>query len=207
MASLLRDGRYAPPIPSPLNPTGGLPISTHQYKRNNHSRVGARKPSGLVSPTQRLMRQKAAEAWRSLSSNNTVHSATSATVIRGLKPEMVDISRRQSFVVADRSSWREEEEKLGVDGRAEQPIFFDAFDGGNMGLGIVTMDIEKQPLLRHYDSAPRSKAAAAAAAQNVLPLYEHRPRGPTSLTRRRLILVVGIVCVIMLVSTFWPNKR
>ncbi|RYP91818.1 hypothetical protein DL770_002074 [Monosporascus sp. CRB-9-2] len=61
---------YTPSVPSPLNPN---PESKSLSRRggcsNNRSELialAARKPSGPTSPTQRLMRQKAAFAWRSM---------------------------------------------------------------------------------------------------------------------------------------------
>ncbi|RYP11586.1 hypothetical protein DL765_007686 [Monosporascus sp. GIB2] len=63
-------GAYTPSVPSPLNPNpesespsreGGCSTS-----RSMLVALAARKPSGPTSPTQRLMRQKAAMAWRSM---------------------------------------------------------------------------------------------------------------------------------------------
>ncbi|RYP55843.1 hypothetical protein DL771_012310 [Monosporascus sp. 5C6A] len=61
---------YTPSVPSPLNPN---PESKSPSRRagwgSNRSELialAARKPSGPTSPTQRLMRQKAAAAWRSM---------------------------------------------------------------------------------------------------------------------------------------------
>ncbi|RYO78725.1 hypothetical protein DL766_006191 [Monosporascus sp. MC13-8B] len=63
-------GAYTPSVPSPLNPNPesespgrGDGCST---SRSELVALAARKPSGPTSPTQRLMRQKAAVAWRSM---------------------------------------------------------------------------------------------------------------------------------------------
>ncbi|RYP53908.1 hypothetical protein DL768_001220 [Monosporascus sp. mg162] len=61
---------YTPSVPSPLNPNPeSKSPSRHDGCGSNRGELialAARKPSGPTSPTQRLMRQKAAVAWRSM---------------------------------------------------------------------------------------------------------------------------------------------
>ncbi|KAL7629047.1 hypothetical protein AAE478_000565 [Parahypoxylon ruwenzoriense] len=62
-----RDEAYMPPIPSPLNPLS--PETTpRRFRRGDQYRVARKRTSTEQSPTQILMRQKAAAAWRSMAS-------------------------------------------------------------------------------------------------------------------------------------------
>lgn len=55
---------YQPVVPSPLNPSRiEIPASPPRAPRGR-GRIPARRPNGAISPTERLLRQKAAEAWR-----------------------------------------------------------------------------------------------------------------------------------------------
>ncbi|KAI0834066.1 hypothetical protein F5Y06DRAFT_177723 [Hypoxylon sp. FL0890] len=68
-----RDQGYIPRIPSPLNPLS-TETQPKRHRRNDHSRATKHEQS----PTQRLMRQKAAAAWKSISSDDgaiTNHSS------------------------------------------------------------------------------------------------------------------------------------
>ncbi|RYP69209.1 hypothetical protein DL769_005324 [Monosporascus sp. CRB-8-3] len=62
---------YTPSVPSPLNPNPECKSPSRRDGCSSSSRseliaLAARRPSGPASPTQRLMRQKAAVAWRSM---------------------------------------------------------------------------------------------------------------------------------------------
>jgi hypothetical protein len=62
MANCVNRDAYCPSVPSPLNPAR-LGIPAKPFRPQNAGKP-ARKHSSVVSPTQRLLRQKAAEAWR-----------------------------------------------------------------------------------------------------------------------------------------------
>lgn len=64
MASIMLERSYAPTVPSPLNPTS-CRESPRRSPRQGKTTTRSQKSPVPLSPTQRLLRQKAAAAWRS----------------------------------------------------------------------------------------------------------------------------------------------
>ncbi|KAK6075954.1 hypothetical protein SCUP234_07454 [Seiridium cupressi] len=192
MGSPAREGHYTPVVPSPLNPTNPQ-RPTGPQRRGSYSRTASRKPGAPVSPTQRLMRQKAAAAWRSLAFKSEIPSITSAQIVKAAKPEVVEIARRQSFASEETHF---QDQNVGMGDLGEQLVFVDAFDGGNMGLGIISVGSEKQPLIGNHGY----NTVVVTGAYDALPTHEQRPRRPRILTRQRLSLAVGILCIVGVLS-------
>ncbi|ETS83335.1 hypothetical protein PFICI_05211 [Pestalotiopsis fici W106-1] len=202
MSSRPREGQYRPTVPSPLNPTSPQTLS-RQPKRYSRSRTSFKKGNGPVSPSQKLMRQKAEAAWKSLASRRTVevHSATMEIVTRSAKPKIVQIEPRQSVGPASAAIKKTPSQAYGY---GQQPLFVDAFDGGNMGLGImVETDIEKQSMVAYSDFG----ALKASRPSNVLPSFEYRLRGPTIMTQQRILLTLSMICIMGILSSFFSHKE
>ncbi|CEI69149.1 hypothetical protein FVEN_g4090 [Fusarium venenatum] len=77
---------YAPVFPSPLNPTSHGPENKYgavRIARRRRSRPGRRGPPGSHTLTQRLLRVKAADAWRGhvLSAQVTQYECAEAAAI------------------------------------------------------------------------------------------------------------------------------
>ncbi|KAI5866762.1 hypothetical protein GGS23DRAFT_287542 [Durotheca rogersii] len=65
-----RDEAYMPPVPSPLNPSSPE-TSPRRYRRGDRYRPTFKRGGTELSPTQILMRQKAAEAWKLMATHIT----------------------------------------------------------------------------------------------------------------------------------------
>ncbi|KAI0132740.1 hypothetical protein BJ170DRAFT_680620 [Xylariales sp. AK1849] len=170
---------YTPAIPSPLNPTSPPTPPPRRQSRGSPIR-SARRTSGPVSPTQRLMRQKAAAAWQSLALENAVMSSASAC----------EGGRRQSFAIevepAEKSDIVFEE--------CSQGHLVEGLGFGGMGLDLVALDIEKQALINRDDFG--------AEASSLLPEHEYRQRGPRTAKRGRAWAALGILCIAGVMSVF-----
>ncbi|KAI1079186.1 hypothetical protein F5B20DRAFT_184122 [Whalleya microplaca] len=166
---------YTPNIPSPLNPSSPETLP-RRYGRGCDARV-ARKTSGPLSPTQKLMRQKAAVAWKSMVVRNAV----------------LDLARTREEL--DRH-WGGQETDCGLRGEAADDGFvtLSVEPYQEVDLGVVGIDMEKQPLVETTElrDAGFSKLAGEPCRWNHQPL--------PMLTRRRLVVVVGIVCIVGIVA-------
>lgn len=191
--------RHVPAIPSPLNPT--IPKTpVRQQTRGSYARTGTRKTSGSISLTQRLMRQKAAEAWKSLSARDVVSNVSAATVITGLKPNTAVGSWQSNYPVK-----KEDPQVIEIDigDCREEPMSVNAFDGGGMGLWIVGMNLEKQTLIRYHDKDPLD---GNGALDDAFPSHERRPRSPRLLTIQRILSAIGVLCLAGIMSAIWLRK-
>ncbi|KAF7523889.1 hypothetical protein G7054_g11622 [Neopestalotiopsis clavispora] len=200
-----RQRQYLPAVPSPLNPASPPQTPSRQQRRCGRSRASFKKSNGPISPSQRLMRQKAEAAWKSLASKQRtieVRSATMKTVTRSAKPEIIQIeSRRAKFAVADATV---KKPSLYIKSYTQQALLVDAFDGGNMGLGIMMeMDVEKQ-LMASYSDCDTMKASWPPI---VLPTFDHHIRGPTIMTQQRILMTLGILCFMGVMSSFFSHDK
>ncbi|KAI4603640.1 hypothetical protein KJ359_003456 [Pestalotiopsis sp. 9143b] len=201
-----RDGQYQPAVSSPLNPTCPQDPS-RQQRRCGRSRASFRKPSGPVSPSQRLMRQQAEAAWRSLASKRpaqVVQSATVETVTRSAaRPAVVQIERRQSIAGPEEAAVKKEAEPP-AEHRGRPTLFIDTTDRQQMVLGIlVEDDLEKQQLGPCSDFGTIKRSWL----HHVLPAaLEHRIRGATIMTQQRMLLTVSILCVMAILSAFFSHQ-
>lgn len=148
-----------PSISSPLNPS-----SSETPLRRERRAVRKYEPS----PTQRLMRQKAAAARKLMSSRQSIAANITPTVRDNEKFDIKPATRNDDpFTVQavngiDSSATCEEEECEDID------------------LGVREVDTEKQALVENYRQDWRSAA---------------RTISETSI-KRRLIVVVGVICII-----------
>lgn len=65
MSAVISERSYAPAVPSPLNPASCRMSRLRNSRRGSRIINRAHKPPVTLSPTQRLLRQKAAAAWKS----------------------------------------------------------------------------------------------------------------------------------------------
>lgn len=200
-----RESQYLPAVPSPLNPTYPPQTPSRQQRRCSRSRAAFKKSNGPISPSQRLMRQKAEAAWKSLASKRTmveVRSATMKTVTRSVKPEIIQIeTRRVKSAPADVAVTKA---LPRISGYTQQTLLVDAFDGGNMGLGIMMeTDLEKQ-LMAAYSDFDTMKASWPV---HVLPTFDHHIRGPTIMTQQRILMTLGILCFMGVMSSFFSHEE
>jgi hypothetical protein len=127
------------------------------------------------------MRQKAAEAWRSLALRNAV--MTNQPAFQG--------SGGQSFVAEPHVA------ETDIIQNSPQTLPNEGF--GGMGLGIVMGDMEKQLLVGGDDFGMELSGGLSSA----LPDYARRPRGLRAITRSRLMLALGgIICLMGAISAF-----
>lgn len=206
MSSRPRDKQYLPAVSSPLNPT--CPQDPNrQQRRCSRSLASFRKPSGPVSPSQRLMRQQAEAAWRSLASKRpaqVVQSATVETVTRAAaRPAVVQIERRQSIAGPEEAAVKKQAEPP-AEHRGRPTLYIDTTGRQHIGLGIlVEDDLEKQQLgpCSDFGTIKRSRL------HHVLPAaLEHRIRGPTIMTQQRILLTVAILCAMAILSAFFSHQ-
>ncbi|ORY63238.1 uncharacterized protein BCR38DRAFT_485994 [Pseudomassariella vexata] len=178
---------YTPAIPSPLNPFSLETPAPRRHGRCASSRPRAvRKPGGPISPTQRLMRQKAAAAY--VTQRNAVLDGPYPPFPASLSPPLgnqPDIASREGNI---------EEADIVDDGQhgCSRLGIVDE-NCHEMGLGIVMMDMEKQALVGSCEEF------------GTVPIYdsEHAyrpPRRSRILTKERVLVAAGILCVVGLLS-------
>ncbi|RYP18396.1 hypothetical protein DL767_009845 [Monosporascus sp. MG133] len=208
---------YTPSVPSPLNPNpeskplgrcGGCSSSS----RSELIALAARKPSGPTSPTQRLMRQKAAVAWRSMALQQ--HQQQQRQQEAGFwwspyrdRDADVDVgggyagSSYEIFVMDDEAA-------SSVDVTGAHLGRFDVKSTGNDALPITIpipiplprdcdvegagLDVEKLSLIDDQNGLKRNSDPAFARV--VLP---EQAWYSSAVTKRRALVVIGLLLVIV----------
>ncbi|KAI0008594.1 hypothetical protein F4779DRAFT_429892 [Xylariaceae sp. FL0662B] len=160
---------YSPSIPSPLNPFNPETLPG-RHRRGCDSRF-ARKSSGPLSPTQKLMRQKAAAAWRSMVLRNAV----------------LDLARARREL-----DW-EMGRDIGGDAADDEFVTISIEQHHEVDLDIMGLNTEKQPLVDTKDVGDTSSPELAEEPYR----WNQSMR---VLTTRRLVAVVGMVCVLGILS-------
>jgi hypothetical protein len=170
---------YAPIVSSPLNPESCYEIQTRSVR---HIRIvrNAHRPAVPVSPTQRLLRQKAAAAWRS----ETLHH-----VIKNLD--------------------RKDEARIARIGLELRRYGHPSQRSGSRGEKPSTVDLEsslglppQSQLTLHKDSLPRCDEfrdfrvdlTAASGTITVLQSHERKPRHVIC----RAFLVICLISIFLL---------
>ncbi|KAI1503096.1 hypothetical protein F5X99DRAFT_135253 [Biscogniauxia marginata] len=211
--SSLREVSYTPSVPSPLNPSSLDTPSSRRPRRGSYIRV-ARKMGGQLSPTQRLMRQKAAAAWRSMTLRSVIagYPSINHDINFGVSPPTLTpipvpapapapaptptLVSRQGPTNRDTSdsTMRDEDEQLGIPTGEYHDIDLDA----------VEVDTEKQPLIACEEGRQTGSMAPPSSETAKYSSYK-RTRRSKVLTRRRVLTAVGILCAVGIWTAIRPS--
>ncbi|KAI1104121.1 hypothetical protein F4804DRAFT_207698 [Jackrogersella minutella] len=157
-----REQAYMPYKPSPLNPSNFETLPKQQRRSDQ-----CRSVKHEQSPTQRLMRQKAAAAWRTMSSRDATISSHAQTIAKEVD-EKASAQMEDSCPVRTAAVHYSEDKCHDADVAAQQ------------------IDMEKQTL------ADGNYHRVNWTPKTNYPLH--------LLTAKRLIIAIGILCVIGVLS-------
>ncbi|KAH8681487.1 hypothetical protein BX600DRAFT_23756 [Xylariales sp. PMI_506] len=215
-----RRAPYAPAVSSPLNPTA----STNPPQRSSRRRSGGsdsapsrRQTGGTISPTQRLMRKKAAAAWQSLVVRNAIMVSTKVTMTAALArdedrcrdpasttasgaPDGTKTTKPRAECSKMTAPTAEAGMEAGI--LRSQPSLVDGL--GALGLGIMgAVDSEKPPLIGHWASTSAALSRMSATAK-----YGHlnRPWGPRKATGMRLLMAIGLMFMVGWLTLFCSRQ-
>ncbi|KAI1345037.1 hypothetical protein F5Y15DRAFT_15415 [Xylariaceae sp. FL0016] len=194
---------YAPPIPSPLNPT-----SLHDTPRR-----ARRKGHGPLSPTQKLMRRKAAAAWRSMEllkdpCSPQAHNRGCHGHERSQMTHLPPLTEENPSCEYEEEEEEEEEDDDDVEciEEDEEPLVaMEEYHDGDFVVGVLGADVEKQPLVLEIEYGSEDWridddiVAQAEAGQTPFYPYEkasaERHRPGTRATRQAMT-AAGFICLI-----------
>ncbi|KAI1381900.1 hypothetical protein F4677DRAFT_8390 [Hypoxylon crocopeplum] len=160
------EGTHTPPIPSPLNP-----LSTETSPKRHRRAMRKHEPS----PTQILMRQKAAAAWKSMSSRE-------GPVTNYVQTSNDEVEARRAKQGDGSNLTRTEYDSEAISGE----------ECDDADLDMRQADMEKQALMDH------------GYREGLLSGTTQLPR--MSMTTR-LVVAVGIVCIIGILSAVRAVSR
>ncbi|KAI1640268.1 hypothetical protein F4809DRAFT_476723 [Biscogniauxia mediterranea] len=225
----LREVSYTPSVPSPLNPSSPDMPSSRRSRRGSNIRV-ARKMGGQLSPTQRLMRQKAAAAWRSMTLRSviagypSIHheinfgvppSAPSLAPVSApaLTPVAVTIPAPAlaaapapapaPVLVPKQGMMNRDTRDSTTRNKFEQPAIPGA-EYHDIDLEDVEVDTEKQPLIACEEGRQVGGMAPPSSEIAKYSSYK-RARHSKVLTRRRVLTAVGILCAVGIWTAVRPS--
>ncbi|KAI0600958.1 hypothetical protein F4775DRAFT_516278 [Biscogniauxia sp. FL1348] len=223
----LREVSYTPSVPSPLNPSSPDTPSSRRPRRGSHIRV-ARKMGGQLSPTQRLMRQKAAAAWRSMTLRSVIAGYPSIhhEINFGVPPPVPSLAPVSApaltpiAVTLPAPALAAAPAPTPVSGPKQGMINRDTRDnttrnkpeppvipGGeydDIDLDDVEVDTEKQPLIACEEGRQVGGMASPSSEIAKYSSYK-RTRHSKVLTRRRVLTAVGILCAVGIWTAVRPS--
>ncbi|KAI5921657.1 hypothetical protein F4810DRAFT_326610 [Camillea tinctor] len=224
----LREVSYTPSVPSPLNPSSpDTPSSTRRPRRGSYIRV-ARKMGGQLSPTQRLMRQKAAAAWRSMTLRSVIAGYPSinheinfipppapslgpvpapvlAPVAVTVPPSaLAPASAPAPVLVPKQATINRDTRESTTRSKTERPVT-PVGEYHDIDLDDVETGTEKQPLIACEEGRRQVGGLTPPSSETAKYSSYKRSRQSKVLTRRRVLTAVGILCAVGLWTAVRPS--
>jgi hypothetical protein len=176
--------KYSPFISSPLNPGSYFNEVPPEKDASRPKTPGpARKLTGSLSPTQRLLRQKAAAAWRS------------ETLQQGPRPSLDTQFLRHNFD-------EKQDHSIIPEAALGDPGAMDVGRAIQLAARLLRMG-EQEPLRRGDDLHAGIDISPASQAFVAEPSVFGVRRRATGMTMRRVIFAIGVLCGLGLILTVY----